>query len=62
MELDKNPSEESFNKFTNKELVGNGSNGNRVYKVLNKIDNKVTNFFITILDIRDEEDTNKQIR
>ncbi len=48
MELDKNPSEESFNKFTNKELVGNGSNGNRVYKVLNKIDNKVTTFFITI--------------
>jgi hypothetical protein len=28
--------------FTNKELIGVGSNGNRVYRVTNKKDNKVS--------------------
>ena len=36
-------SEESFNKYTKQELIGTGSCGNRVYKVLNRIDNKVRN-------------------
>ncbi len=34
-------SEELLNKFTDRQLIGTGSNGNRVYKVLNQSDLKV---------------------
>jgi hypothetical protein len=40
MELQRNESN-AFNKFINRELIGTGSNGNRVYKVVNLEDNKV---------------------
>ena len=40
MEIIKNDSSDSSN-FFNRELIGTGSNGNRVYKVINKNDNKV---------------------
>ena len=33
--------EEFLSKFTDRELINTGSNGNRVYKVFNKADMKV---------------------
>jgi hypothetical protein len=43
MQLEKCESDEIWSKYTNKELIGTGSNGNRVYRVLNTKDNKVRN-------------------
>jgi hypothetical protein len=34
-------SEELLHKFSDRQLIGTGSNGNRVYKVLNQFDLKV---------------------
>jgi hypothetical protein len=36
-----NKSENKWKNFKNKELIGTGSNGNRVYKSINSKDNKV---------------------
>ncbi len=43
MELEKCESDAMWNKYINKELIGTGSNGNRVYRVLNTKDKKVNN-------------------
>lgn len=41
MELDKNESDELWLRYTNKKLIGTGSNGNRVYTVENRENHKV---------------------
>ena len=38
--------EKSIFDFKNKELIGTGSNGSRVYKILNTKDQKVTSLYI----------------
>ena len=44
-----------MDKYTDKVFIGVGSNGNRVYKVINTVNKKVNSF---ILDLCYEEDFN----
>ena len=41
MEFQVNRPEEALSHYENKELIGIGSNGNRIYKAINNQDNKV---------------------
>ena len=63
MELEKCESDSMWSKYINKELIGTGSNGNRVYRVLNTKDKKVNNRHNSYnhLDLRDEEDNHQQV-
>jgi hypothetical protein len=61
MELDKSEPDQSWFDFSSKELVGLGSNGNRVYKVINKRDNKVK-LLLLILDLCYEKNNYKSKR
>jgi hypothetical protein len=55
MEFHINESDDLLEQFENKELIGIGSNGNRIYTSINSKNKKVSLHYLIITDIRAQE-------